>query len=98
MLRQNDPSHNGASSAMKVLMIDIGGSNVKIMVSGNPEMRKFPSGRELTARQMVDGVLAAADGWEFEAITMGFPGLVRDGRLVREPLNLSGGWLKFDFE
>ncbi len=79
-------------------MIDIGGSNVKIMVSGNEEMRKFPSGRELTAQQMVDGVLQAAGDWEFDAITLGFPGLVRDGRLVREPLNLSGGWLNFDFE
>ena len=78
-------------------MIDIGGSNVKMMVSGNEEMRKFPSGRELTAKQMVAGVKAQTGDWDFEVITIGFPGLVENGKLVREPLNLSGGWLKFDF-
>lgn len=82
---------------MKILMIDIGGSNVKMMISGGVEMRKFPSGRELTAADMVKGVKLMTADWEYEAITMGFPGLVEKGRLVREPLNLSGGWLKFDF-
>ena len=82
---------------MKVLMIDIGGSNVKIMVSGNEEMRKFPSGRELTARQMVTGVKALTKDWDYDVISLGFPGLVENGQLVREPLNLSGGWLRFDF-
>jgi polyphosphate glucokinase len=82
---------------MTILMIDIGGSNVKMMVSGNEEMRKFPSGRELTAVHMVAGVKAATADWKYEAISIGFPGLVRDGKLVREPLNLSGGWLEFDF-
>ena len=82
---------------MKILMIDIGGSNVKMMVSGCEELRKFPSGRELTAQQMVAGVKAATADWDFDAISMGFPGLVEHGNLVREPLNLSGGWVKFDF-
>jgi len=82
---------------MKVLMIDIGGSNVKAMVSGNEEMRKFPSGRTLTARQMVAGVKRLTKDWEYEVIALGFPGLVENGKLVREPLNLSGGWLRFDF-
>jgi predicted NBD/HSP70 family sugar kinase len=83
---------------MKVLMIDIGGSNVKVMVDGNEEMRKFPSGRELTAKQMVAGVKDLTKDWTFDAISLGFPGLVENGKLVREPLNLSGGWLNFDFE
>ena len=83
---------------MKVLMIDVGGSNVKMMVTGNGEMRKFPSGRELTARKMVSSVKAAVRDWDFEKISLGFPGLVKDGRLIREPLNLSGGWMRFDFE
>jgi len=83
---------------MKVLMIDIGGSNVKLMVSGDTEMRKIPSGRELTARKMVSEVKAATADWDFDVISLGFPGLVKDGRLVREPLNLSGGWLRFDFQ
>jgi polyphosphate glucokinase len=82
---------------MTILMIDIGGSNVKVMVNGNEEMRKFPSGRTLTPKRMVAGVKALTRDWEFDAITLGFPGLVEEGKLAREPLNLSGGWLKFDF-
>ncbi|MGV3662557.1 MAG: ROK family protein [Prosthecobacter sp.] len=82
---------------MKILMIDIGGSNVKMMVNGHEEMRKFPSGRTLTARRMVAGVKKATKDWDYDAITLGFPGLVEAGRLVREPLNLSGGWMKFNF-
>lgn len=78
-------------------MIDIGGSNVKMMVSGSEEMRKFPSGRELTALQMVEGVKKATGDWKYDFITLGYPGLVKDGKLVREPLNLSGGWLNFNF-
>lgn len=83
---------------MNVLMIDIGGSNVKLMVTGSDEMRKFPSGPSLTPEEMVAGVRAATGDWDFDAVTLGFPGLVEDGRLVREPLNLGGGWLDADFE
>jgi polyphosphate glucokinase len=81
---------------MSVLMIDIGGSSVKTMVSDREEMRKFPSGPTLTPKQMVAGVKAATRDWTFDAITVGFPGLVENGQLVREPLNLGGGWLSFD--
>lgn len=83
---------------MKVLMIDVGGTNVKMMASGHEGFRKFPSGRGLTAAKMVKGVLAATEDWEFEAVTLGFPGLVREGRIARNPLNLSGGWMDYDFE
>ncbi len=83
---------------MKVLMIDVGGTNVKLMASGHEGFRKFASGRTLTAAKMVKGVLAATEDWEFEAISLGFPGLVREGRIARNPLNLGGGWTDFDFE
>lgn len=82
----------------KVLMLDVGGTNVKIMVSGSDEVRKVPSGPKFTARQMVKEVRAAAKGWKFDVITLGFPGLVEEGKLVREPLNLGGGWVTFDYE
>jgi polyphosphate glucokinase len=82
---------------MNVLMIDIGGSNVKLMTNTGKEMRKFPSGRELTAAQMVRGVKALTRDWDYDVISIGYPGLVEGGKLVREPLNLSGGWLKYDF-
>ncbi len=83
---------------MKVLMIDVGGTSVKMMASGHEGFRKFPSGRGLTAAKMVKGVLAATEDWEYEAITLGFPGLVREGRIARNPLNLSGGWMDHDFD
>lgn len=82
---------------MKVLMIDVGGTNVKMMASGHEGYKKFPSGRTLTASKMVKGVLTAVKDWEFEVISIGFPGLVRKGRIARNPLNLSGGWMDFDF-
>jgi polyphosphate glucokinase len=83
---------------MKVLMIDVGGSSVKLMASGHEGFRKFPSGRALTAAKMVKGVLEAVEDWNYEVISIGFPGLMREGRIARDPLNLGGGWKDFDFE
>lgn len=83
---------------MKVLMLDIGGTNVKMMASGHEGFRKFPSGRTLTAAKMVKGVIEATADWKYEAISLGFPGIVREGRIARNPLNLGGGWMDFDFE
>ena len=83
---------------MKVLMLDVGGTSVKMMASGHEGYRKFPSGRKLTAAGMVKGVLDATEDWEYEAISLGFPGLVRDGQVARDPLNLGGGWKGYDLE
>jgi predicted NBD/HSP70 family sugar kinase len=82
----------------RVLMIDVGGTNVKLMASGHEGYRKFSSGRTLTAAKMVKGVLEAIEDWKYDVITLGFPGIVREGRVARNPLNLGGGWLDFDFE
>jgi len=82
---------------MKVLMIDVGGTSVKLMASGHEGFRQFPSGRGLTAAKMVKGVLEATQDWEYEAVSLGFPGLVREGKIARNPLNLGGGWTAFDF-
>lgn len=79
-------------------MIDVGGTNVKLMATGHEGRRKVPSGAKLTAAQMVREVLKATEDWEFEGISLGYPSLVADGRPAREPLNLGGGWLKFDYE
>lgn len=83
---------------MKVLMIDVGGTNVKLMASGHEGFRRFSSGRGMTAAKMVEGVLAETADWDYEVISLGFPGLVRDGKIARDPLNLAGGWMKYDFE
>src|SRR5436190_15995123 len=83
---------------MKVLVIDIGGTNVKMLASGHDTPRKFPSGKELTPLEMVAGVLEATKDWEYEAISIGFPGPVLCGQPITEPVNLGPGWMGFDFE
>ncbi|WZO98430.1 ROK family protein [Isosphaeraceae bacterium EP7] len=83
---------------MKILVIDIGGTNVKLLASGHEEPRKFPSGPELTPELMVAGVLSATKDWEYEAVSIGFPGPVLCGQPMAEPVNLGPGWMGFDFE
>ena len=82
---------------MKILVIDIGGNSVKVIVTGETEPRKFPSGPTLTPRQMVSGVLKLTEDWDYNAVSIGYPGRVRDNRPVSEPINLGHGWTKFDF-
>jgi len=79
------------------LAIDIGGTNVKILASGEKEPRKFPSGPHLTPREMVAGVKKLARGWKFEAVSMGYPGMVIHNHPVAEPRNLGRGWIGFDY-
>ena len=83
---------------MQVLVVDIGGTHVKILVTGQTEGRKFASGPTLSARGMVAGVKKLADGWKYNAVTIGYPGPVVRGRIVAEPENLGRGWFGFDFE
>ena len=82
---------------MKVLVIDVGGTHVKVMVSGEVEPRKFVSGPKLTAKQMVAGVKKITQDWKYDVISIGFPGPVLRGRPVAEPCNLGGGWVGFNF-
>jgi polyphosphate glucokinase len=82
---------------MNVLVIDIGGNSVKVLVSGETDPRKFPSGPALTPRQMVSGVLKLTEDWKYDAISIGYPGRVRDNRPVSDPVNLGHGWVRFDF-
>ena len=83
---------------MNVLVVDIGGTNVKILASGQAEPRKFPSGPKLTPKQMVAGVKQAAGDWKYDVVSIGYPGRLHRGRIVSEPHNLGPGWLGFDFE
>jgi polyphosphate glucokinase len=82
---------------MIVLAIDIGGTHVKVLVSGQKEARKFPSGPTMTPKMMVDGVKKLTTDWKFEAISIGYPGPVLHNRPVTEPHNLAPGWTTFDF-
>ena len=83
--------------SMKILVVDIGGTNVKMLASGHEDRRKFPSGPELAPERMVAAVLSATSDWEYEAVSIGFPGPVLCGEPMTEPVNLGPGWMGFDF-
>jgi polyphosphate glucokinase len=82
---------------MDVLVIDIGGSHVKMLASGATEARRFDSGRELTPQALVAQVLEAASDWPHEVISLGYPGAVDANGPSAEAGNLGPGWLRFDF-
>ena len=82
---------------MRVLVVDIGGTNVKILATGQRTPRKAPSGRTLTPQQMVLDVKQLAADWEYDVVAVGYPGRVVNGRIVSEPRNLGPGWVGFDF-
>jgi polyphosphate glucokinase len=83
---------------MNVLVIDVGGTHVKFLVTGQSEHRKFDSGPKMTAEMMVEGVKRDTADWSYDAISIGYPGPVLHGRPVCEPKNLAAGWVGFDFE
>ena len=82
---------------MNVLVIDVGGTHVKILATGQHEPRELASGPTLTPRRMAAGVKKLARGWKYEVISMGYPGLVLRDRVVAEPHNLGRGWVHFDY-
>lgn len=81
-----------------ILVIDVGGNNIKIMRNADGDRRKTKSGSELTPGAMVEAVRALAHDWAYDRVTVGVPGAVRGGRMVLEPHNLGMGWIDFDFE
>lgn len=82
---------------MNVLVVDVGGTHVKILATGQSEPRKFDSGPMLTAQKMVAGVKQLAGDWTYEAVSVGYPGPVLHGRPMAEPHNLAPGWVGFDY-
>jgi polyphosphate glucokinase len=80
-----------------VLAIDVGGSHVKALVSGEVEPRRAESGPTFTAEQMAAAVRTLADGWTWEVVSVGVPAPVHGGRIVHDPVNLGEGWVGFDF-
>jgi polyphosphate glucokinase len=81
-----------------ILVVDVGGSNVKALLSGESKKRKFPSGPDLTAKEMAEGVFGLTEGWTFDRVSVGIPTPVRDNRPLAEPVNLGTGWVGFDYE
>lgn len=82
---------------MKVLVLDIGGTHVKALATGCRTPRRIDSGASMTPRRMVTDVEKLVADWSYEAISMGYPGLVLNGRIASEPHNLGAGWVGFDF-
>jgi polyphosphate glucokinase len=87
----------GGAKAMKILVVDVGGTHVKILATGQAERRMFDSGPKLTPSQMVAGVKELARDWRYDAVSVGYPGPVLRDRPVAEPHNLGPGWVGFDF-
>jgi polyphosphate glucokinase len=83
---------------MNVLVVDIGGTNVKILATGQAAPRKFPSGPTLTPKGMVAGVKKLAGDWKYDVVSIGYPGPILGGRPISEPFNLGPGWVGFNFE
>jgi polyphosphate glucokinase len=83
---------------MNVLVVDIGGTNVKILATGQAEPRKFPSGPTLTPKRMFAGVKTLAGDWKYDVVSIGYPGPILGGRPVSEPFNLGPGWVGFNFQ
>jgi len=81
----------------KILVIDVGGSNVKMMIS-RAQRRKFKSGPAMTPREMVTQIKSLLEDWAFDAISIGFPAPVRNGCIMTEPKHLGAGWTRFNFE
>ncbi len=82
---------------MNILVVDIGGTNVKVWKSGEADKLKFPSGKKLTPAELVERVKQAAAEWSFERVSIGYPGPVLNGRPSADPYNLAPGWVEFDF-
>src|SRR5215813_8154517 len=85
------------TSSRRVLVLDVGGTSVKVLASGQSESRSFRSGPTLTPRRMVSRVKKLVADWPYDVVSIGYPGAVWHGRPVAEPHNLGRGWVGFDF-
>jgi polyphosphate glucokinase len=81
-----------------VLVVDVGGTHVKLLTSHADEPRRFVSGPDLTPEQAVAGIRATVEGWSWDVASIGVPTPVRGGKMIAEPVNLGVGWIGFDFE
>jgi polyphosphate glucokinase len=81
----------------RILVVDVGGSNVKVLATGQMIKRSIPSGPKMTPLQMVERVLELTSDWKYDVVSLGVPGPVVRGRLIAEPANLGKGWMGFNF-
>lgn len=86
-----------STKTKKVLVVDVGGTQVKALATGHRRERKIPSGLKMTASKMVEDVKQLTKDWEYDVVSIGYPGPVVHGHPLHEPYNLGGGWVGFDF-
>ena len=84
--------------SLKILVVDVGGTHVKILATGHRAHREFSSGAAMTPEQMVSAVRKLAKDWKYDVVSIGYPGPVLQGKPVLEPHNLGAGWVGFNFE
>jgi hypothetical protein len=96
--RIDRPAHREAEPVRRVLTIDIGGSNVKVLVNGETEPRRHASGKTLTPARLIEIVRELTEDWRYDAVSIGYPGLVGKSGPSSEPGNLGPGWVGFDFQ
>jgi polyphosphate glucokinase len=83
---------------MKILVIDIGGTHVKVLANGRTKPLEIPSGSKMTPAKVVSAVRAATIDWKYDVVSIGYPGPVVHGRPLTEPYHLARGWVGFDFK
>src|SRR5882762_6081678 len=81
----------------RILVIDVGGTHIKVLATGRRKPVAIPSGPDMTAKKMVAAVRAATTGWQYDAVSIGYPGPVLHGHPFSEPHNLGGGWVGYNF-
>jgi polyphosphate glucokinase len=96
-LMDPERQERGSFVARKVLVIDVGGTHVKILATGHKTERKTASGPQMTAKAMCSWVGTAAQDWQYDVVSIGYPGPVVHGKPMREPHNLGKGWVGFDY-
>jgi polyphosphate glucokinase len=96
MMRKISPDYG--RNFVNVLVVDVGGTNVKMLATGEIEPRRFPSGPAMTVERMIAAVKELAANWRYDVISMGYPGVVVRGKVAIEPYNLPPGWTGFDYE
>jgi polyphosphate glucokinase len=86
------------ANPMRILVIDVGGTHVKVLATGHKKLVEIPSGLKMTAAKMVAAVRAATSDWKYDAVSIGYPGPVVQGRPIIEPYHLARGWVGFNFK
>jgi polyphosphate glucokinase len=91
-------SSSRLASARKVLVVDIGGTHIKVYARNRRQPIKIDSGPDMTPKKMIDAVRIAINGWQYSVASVGYPGPVVHGKPLRDPVNLGPGWVGFDFQ